>query len=170
MARARSSERGGLQRHRAGSDPTDDRSLSDKFIKVMRLMRVSSSRADIAGLSNARYEFLHALVHSGPGRMSALARQLQISPRTVTPMVDALEADGLIARAQDPNDRRAQVITLTPAGLELMRRAHAERIARTDDLFAALDVADRDTLGALLDTIIATAAAGTSRPDREPSG
>lgn len=166
MAQEGSRQRGGPRRRRADSVALDDRPLGDQFINVMRLMRVSSSRTDIAGLSNARYEFLHALVHGGSARMSALARQLRISPRTVTPMVDALEADGLVARAPDPNDRRAQLITLTPSGLAVMTRAHAQRIAMTDDLFAPLDPIERKSLGALLDKIVQTASA-LPLPDAE---
>ncbi len=113
-----------------------ERPLGDRFVVVMRLVRVASSRPEIAGLSNARYEFLHALVHGGPTRMSALARHLRISPRTVKPMVDALEADGVLGRSPDPTDRRAQVLSLTPAGLELMKDAHVERMAIVDPLFA----------------------------------
>lgn len=153
MTHAGSMKPGNHRRLHSEAVPTDDRSLGDQFINVMRLMRVSSSRTEIAGLTNARYEFLHALVHAGPARMSVLARQLRISPRTVTPMVDALEAEGLIVRAPNPNDRRAQVITLTPSGVELMRRARAERIAMSEDLFAPLDPSERKSLGSLLDKI-----------------
>jgi DNA-binding MarR family transcriptional regulator len=120
----------------------------------MRLARTNSSRAEIAGISNARYEFLHALAHAGPTRMSALARHLDISPRTVTPMVDSLERDGLISRAADPDDRRAQVLSLTSAGIELMGTAHHERIGRIEAVLAPLDAADRVTLAGLLDKIL----------------
>jgi DNA-binding MarR family transcriptional regulator len=128
--------------------------LADRLVAVMRVLRVSSSRSEIAGISNARYEFLHALAHAGPTRMSALARHLDISPRTVTPMVDSLERDGLVARAPDPTDRRAQVLSLTPDGVELMRRAHHERVGQVERLFEPLDSAERATLAALLDKVL----------------
>jgi DNA-binding MarR family transcriptional regulator len=128
--------------------------VADRLVAVMRLLRVSSSRSEIAGLSNARYEFLHALAHAGPTRMSALARHLDISPRTVTPMVDSLEHEGLVSRAPDPNDRRAQVLALTAQGVDLMRRAHGERVSRVEQLFEPLDATERATLAALLDKVL----------------
>ncbi len=135
-----------------------DRPLGDRLVAVMRLLRAASSRSEIAGLSNARYEFLHALVHGGPTRMSALARHLRISPRTVTPMVDALEAEGLLDRVPDPTDRRAKVLALTPAGFTLMKGAHDARIAMANSLFTPLTTRERNTLAALLDKIIDGAA------------
>jgi DNA-binding MarR family transcriptional regulator len=128
--------------------------VADRLVAVMRLLRVSSSRSEIAGLSNARYEFLHALAHAGPTRMSALARHLDISPRTVTPMVDSLEHEGLISRAPDPHDRRAQVLSLTIEGVDLMRRAHHERVSRVEQLVEPLDASERATLAALLDKVL----------------
>ncbi len=129
--------------------------VADRLIGVMRLLRATSSRAEVAGLSNARYELLHALVHGGPMRMGAVARDVGISPRTVTPMVDALEAEGLLRRDADPTDRRAYLLTLTKAGQALMRRAHFERIAAASGIFASLSAAERTALAALLDKVLA---------------
>ena len=46
--------------------------------------------------------------------MRALSQQLGISPRTVTGLVDALEADGWVTRTPHPDDRRATIISITP--------------------------------------------------------
>jgi DNA-binding MarR family transcriptional regulator len=45
--------------------------------------------------------------------MRALSQQLGISPRTVTGLIDALEADGWVTRSPHPEDRRATIISLT---------------------------------------------------------
>ncbi|MGH9155020.1 MAG: MarR family winged helix-turn-helix transcriptional regulator [Acidimicrobiales bacterium] len=151
----------------AGADERG-RPLAERLAVVMRLLRVCSSRSEIAGLSNARYEFLHLLVHGGPMRMGAAAKELSVSARTVTPMVDALEGDGLLVRSPDPTDRRAVMLSLTAAGLRLMRQVHDERIAMAANLFAPLDQSEQAALGALLDKIIA-AAHPRQRPPPSPT-
>ena len=50
--------------------------------------------------------------------MRALSEALGVSPRTVTGLIDALEADGWVTRSPHPTDRRATVIALTPAADE----------------------------------------------------
>ena len=133
-------------------------SLADRMIAIVRLIGATSGRSEIAGLSNARYHLLHTVVHAGPARMGAIAKRLGYSPRTLTPMVDALEAEGLLRREPDPTDRRAQRLALTRSGHELMHRAHAERISTAVSVFAPLEPADRAALSRLLDKILAAQA------------
>ncbi len=66
------------------------------------------------GLGFARGRVLWALSESGPVLMRALSEALGVSPRTVTGLVDALEADGWVTRSPHPADRRATIISLTP--------------------------------------------------------
>jgi DNA-binding MarR family transcriptional regulator len=133
-------------------------SLADRMIAVVRLIGAASGRGEIAGLSNARYQLLHTVVHAGPARMGAIAKRLGYSPRTLTPMVDALESDGLLRREPDPADRRAQRLALTDSGRELMHRAHNERIATAAGVFAPLQPEDRAALSRLLNKILAAQA------------
>jgi DNA-binding MarR family transcriptional regulator len=53
----------------------------------------------------------------GP-QLRALAEQLHLTPRSVTAIVDGLEAQGLLERTPDPRDRRAVIARLTDAGRE----------------------------------------------------
>ncbi|HUJ07958.1 MAG TPA: MarR family transcriptional regulator [Streptosporangiaceae bacterium] len=74
------------------------------------------------GLGFARGRVLWALRESGPVLMRALSDALGVSPRTVTGLVDALEADGWVTRAPHPGDRRATIISLTPAATSTLER------------------------------------------------
>ncbi|WEK45951.1 MAG: MarR family transcriptional regulator [Candidatus Andeanibacterium colombiense] len=67
--------------------------------------------------SAARMEALAAIINSPP--LSAqvdIAKRLRIEGPTLTRMLDALEADGLVQRLPDPADRRTKQLKVTPAG------------------------------------------------------
>ena len=52
---------------------------------------------------------------------------LKVTPRNVTGLVDGLADAGLVTREPHPTDRRATLVTLTPAGASLMERMARER-------------------------------------------
>jgi DNA-binding MarR family transcriptional regulator len=79
-----------------------------------------------------------ALTHldrGGPAMPSALARIEQISPQSMGATLAGLEARGLVRRDLDPADGRRRVVSLTDAGLAMLR---GKRDARTAQLAEAL--------------------------------
>lgn len=72
-----------------------------------------------AGLSLAKLAALYELQKAGEALpLSQLAERLSCVKSNITQLVDRLEADGLVSRAADPNDRRARLAVMTPAGRE----------------------------------------------------
>src|SRR4029077_1447377 len=61
--------------------------------------------------------------HRPAGRITrgALAAMLDITPRTVTGLVDNLERDGLVKRVDDPADRRSVYAEITEQGRERVK-------------------------------------------------
>lgn len=107
------------------------------------------------GLTYARIRLLGVLDRMGPQIMSALSDELMVSPRNVTVLVDALEANGLVRRRPHATDRRAILVELTPQGVETcaaMYRQHTEAVA---ELFADLSEADQRDLLRLLNLLYA---------------
>jgi len=96
---------------------------------VMRAHQLLLARVDETlkpfGLTFARYELLTLLSFTREGRMplSSAARRLQVHPTSVTNTVDRLEAAGLVTREPHPGDRRATLVTLTPAGRDVAAKA-----------------------------------------------
>jgi DNA-binding MarR family transcriptional regulator len=78
---------------------------------------------------------LTRLDRTGPATPGALAKLEQISPQSMGATLGALEARGLVGRRPDPADGRRVVLSVTPAGLELLR---SKRSARTGQLAQAL--------------------------------
>lgn len=88
------------------------------------------------GLSDSRLRVLMRLHHS-PGHrlpLGALAEGLNVTPRTMTDIVDVLERDGLVKRASDPADRRSVLAVITETGLERIKAMRMDAMAKQADV------------------------------------
>lgn len=112
------------------------------FRLAPRLVDIEDLGARDYGLGFARGRVLWALLDSGPVLMRAISEALRISPRTVTGLVDALEADGWVTRSPHPADRRATIISLTAASERTLARLRESYEALARDLLG--DVAEDD--------------------------
>lgn len=74
------------------------------------------------GISMAQVKVLHAVAASQGLHANELATWVGTTPSTISGLVDRLVEHGLLARRDDPTDRRQVLITTTPAGLELLDR------------------------------------------------
>lgn len=116
-------------------------------------MKWMTAEARSQGITYARLKTLHALQHGGSKIMSGLRDELGVTARSVTALVDALEAEDLVRRVPHPTDRRATIIELTERGhgtAEGLFEAHRERAAK---LFAQLDEDDQRHLLRILRTL-----------------
>src|SRR6185295_5181399 len=108
-----------------------------------------------AGLSLPKLAALHQLSQAGDSLpLGQLAERLACVKSNVTQLVDRLEADGLVVRAADPNDRRSRLAVLTDSGKTAYARGshiqqHAER-----DIFGALSKEESIALHTLLAKIV----------------
>jgi DNA-binding MarR family transcriptional regulator len=96
-----------------------------------------------------------AITH-GPAGMAELTDYLHIEKSTLTGLVDRAERRGLVARAQDPCDRRAVQVALTPRGREAVTEFQ-QAITKTlteqlDDLPASVRRQLRTALPMIADT------------------
>lgn len=103
-------------------------------------------------LSFAQYSLLFGLVDGGPRSARELASAADLSPATVTQMLDSLAAAGLVDRERSTGDRRIVLTSLTELGGALV----AARRARFEPLW-------RDALEQFSDDELATAAAVLDR-------
>ena len=112
--------------------------------------RVEAKLADI-GLSLAKLAALHRLSEAGESLpLGQLAERLSCVKSNVTQLVDRLEADGLVSRAADPNDRRSRLAVLTDAGRDAYQKGRQIQIDAEQVLFGALTPDESATLHALL--------------------
>jgi DNA-binding MarR family transcriptional regulator len=116
-----------------------------------RLRHAQAERLAPLGLTPAQERALRLITRSGePLRMTELADRLGVVPRSVTTVVDALEAAGLVRREVDPANRRAIRLHLTERGVAVREGMREARRQAAEDLFAPLSPAERAMLAELL--------------------
>lgn len=77
------------------------------------------------GLSVPAYEALHSLTEAPEHTLQAsqLASLLLYSSGSASNLIKRLENEGLVSRVADSSDARVVLVSLTPAGLDLVTRA-----------------------------------------------
>ena len=111
---------------RAGSaDAIADR-LHSAAIHLLRRLRRED---DASGVSAPRLSALSVVVFGGPRTIGELAAAEQVRVPTMSRLVAALEADGLLRRVPDPDDRRVVRVAPTQAGHTLLHAGRRRRVA-----------------------------------------
>src|SRR6201996_9746349 len=82
----------------------------------LRMFRAVTDEMRRSGLSMARTKVLRRLQEQGPARQSVLAADFELSPHSISDIVDGLERQGLAERGPDPADRRAKLGAIPDAG------------------------------------------------------
>ncbi len=104
------------------------------------------------------YVVLAGLEHGAAPTQSRLARLTGRDKTRLIPILDRLEARGLLRRTPDPDDRRNRVVTLTADGRALLAACRRSIRALEDDLLADLPPAQRAALLATLQQLAASIA------------
>jgi DNA-binding MarR family transcriptional regulator len=129
--------------------------VENALIPLARYLSSARTWRQIAGsagipLDRARYVVLRAVAEGEPVRTTTLAEQVGVDPSTMSRHITVLDRAGYVTRAADPHDGRAQALSLTPAGREVMEKARAARHDLITDALAEWDDADRTHLATLL--------------------
>jgi DNA-binding MarR family transcriptional regulator len=117
---------------------------SDLRVVVGQLIRRLRSEQNLFPLNQA--SVLGRLDRCGPQSVSDLASAERVRPQSMAQTVGDLEADGLVDRSPDPDDRRRAIVTLSESGRQ---RIEADRAARESWLVKAVEAlpeGDRETL------------------------
>lgn len=131
------------------------RELADVFSQFgHRFMRWTRDTLREDGLTFPRMQLLWALEEEGPMIMTDLKDTLGITARSVTSLVDGLEADGHVQRRPHPDDRRATFIDLTEDGQATLARVHEAHQERTSILFEELDPEQREALLGIMEDLV----------------
>jgi DNA-binding MarR family transcriptional regulator len=109
-------------------------------------------------LSPSQFNVLNLLYDLPDGcSQIELSRQLIMHRSNVTGLVDRLESRGLLRRTDNPADRRAFNVLLTPAGKRLIREIQPHYFRAAEEVWGGITTTRAKQLVAELQTISASA-------------
>jgi len=142
-----------------GSDARAD-GLAEGIARLRRALRRGARVASPGNsLAVAQFELLSALAEQPGARPGQLARLLHMRPNTVTTIVNALTAQGMISRSTPAGDRRAIELTITDAGQQAVHAWQATNAAVLHLALSTLSASQRRALAAAVPALDALAQA-----------
>jgi DNA-binding MarR family transcriptional regulator len=132
---------------------------------VHRSMHDSARFIKASGFSMPQFFLLMHLHRHEQCGISDLSGHMDVTAAATSQLVDKLVQAGLLVRVENPIDRRAKQISLSPAGEAFIEKAIAERSRWVDDLIATLNAEERQKVAEALQ-ILTEAAKNLNVPER----
>ena len=148
--------------------------LAEAIARLRRALRRGARIADPGNtLAVAQLELLGAVAEHPGSRPGQVARLLNMRPNTVTTIVNALSAQGMLQRATAEDDRRAVELTVTEAGQQEVLAWQATNAAVLNLALSSLPARQRRALAAAVPALQALARevdrlADATAPSAEP--
>ncbi len=101
------------------------RAWMDAFMH--RSMREWGRFAKSTGLTMPQFSVLMQLHHKGPCGMSEISERFEVTPAAASQLVEKLVQAGYLERTEDPSDRRAKLLKLSPEGAKLVEEGMNQR-------------------------------------------
>ncbi|MET9030370.1 MarR family transcriptional regulator [Nocardia sp. NPDC004168] len=128
----------------------------------LRMAELNTKALAPYGIDGRELGVLSVLAGREPTSQQQAAQRLGIDRTTMVAMLDTLEGKGLVARHPDANDRRRNVVELTHAGQDTLRRATKASDAAEREFLAQLGPQAAQQLRNSLRTIV-------THPEQEQS-
>jgi DNA-binding MarR family transcriptional regulator len=115
--------------------------------EAMRRLRAAHTAH---GLKPRQFQILGLLHDHGGLAQRELMEVMGIDPGILVTLLNPLEAEGLVTRDRDPDDRRRHLVTLTRVGEKKLVAASRAQKETEDELFVSLTGDQREQLRTLL--------------------
>ncbi len=132
------------------TDPSPEE-LGEQLIALVELLhrRIRPSYHSTR-LTAARMSALRIIIEDGGTTGGQIAQREQVTPATITRVLDGLNESGFIVREPSSRDRRIVDVQATEAGRAAFREAVASQIERLAGELATLDANDRSKVSVAL--------------------
>jgi DNA-binding MarR family transcriptional regulator len=119
-----------------------------------RGQRLVGEALEQEGVRRQHFTVLTSLAEQGAASQAALGRRLWIDRSDLHAILNELEGDGLVARVRDEEDRRRNLVTLTPAGKSALSRLDRKVDGAQSALLARLSASERREFRRLLERLV----------------
>lgn len=103
-----------------------------------------------AGMTPTQFAVLEILYHKGPLTIKEIIRDSLSTSGNITVVIENLVKNGWVGKCRGVSDSRTRVISLTEEGKVIIEDFFPKHIADLEKVFAALTVAEKETLTELL--------------------
>jgi len=109
------------------------------MMKAMRaLTRYAAAGIEETGLGLSDFGVLELLLHNGPLPVNTIGPIVDLTPGSISILVDRLVAKGLVSRVESAEDRRVRIVALTPRGKDLIVSAFRKHSGQMKKVFSEL--------------------------------
>ncbi len=130
------------------------RSVALKLSIVARLLRVTFDQsAEESGLTRAQWHLIAAVSRHPGATQRTIAEALEVREITAGRLVDRLCEEGYLRREENPSDRRAYCVYLTPKAQPVLNKLDDLAKVHEQAIFSGFQPEDLDKLDTLLELI-----------------
>jgi MarR family 2-MHQ and catechol resistance regulon transcriptional repressor len=119
--------------------------------KATRAVEICAHKSIQAlGLGLSDFGVLEVLLHTGALPVNEIGNKVLLTSSSMTAAVDRLESQGLVARKNVPEDRRAKLVCLTAKGTAVIASAFEQHSSDMESVMSVLSATEMETLVSLL--------------------
>ena len=109
------------------------------MMKAMRaLTRYAAAGIEETGLGLSDFGVLEVLLRKGPLPVNTIGPIVDLTPGSISILVDRLVAKRLVSRVESAEDRRVRIVALTPRGKDLIVSAFRKHSGQMKKVFSEL--------------------------------
>ncbi len=135
----------------------DHKALLSTYYTASQLRKKAGEFFRHWGLTDVQFNLMMVLAHQSGARgglsQAALSEMLLVNRANITSLVDRMEKANLVERTTLPDDRRYNIVKLTPYGAKLLAEVeplYAEEVRR---VMAALSDSEQERLVSMLEKV-----------------
>jgi len=109
------------------------------MMKAMRaLTKYATADIEETGLGLSDFGVLELLLHKGPLPVNTIGPIVDLTPGSISILVDRLVAKGLVSRVESAEDRRVRIVALSARGKDLIASAFRKHSGQMKRVFSEL--------------------------------